>query len=62
MPRPGPRRPYVALRLSQQGLDLIDEWAKAETATETKPEGNRSEMIRKLLGEAIAARQKKAQR
>lgn len=45
MPRPGPRRPYVALRLSQDGLDWID----AEAARRGV---NRSEMMRLMLAYA----------
>jgi hypothetical protein len=57
MPRPGPRREYVGVRLSPSGLEAIEKLAAAET------EGNLSEMIRKLLGEAVAARaQKQAKR
>jgi metal-responsive CopG/Arc/MetJ family transcriptional regulator len=53
MPRPGPRRPLVAIRLSAEGLEFIDQLAEQET------EGNRSEMVRRLLLEAVTARQKR---
>lgn len=44
-PRPGPRRPLVAIRLGQNGLDWID--------TEAARRGvNRSEMIRQMLAYA----------
>jgi hypothetical protein len=42
MPRPGPRRPLVAIKLAQDGIDWIDQRA-AEQGT------NRSEMIRLML-------------
>jgi hypothetical protein len=47
-PRPGPRRPLVAIKLSQPGIDHIDQRAEAEA------EGNRSEMIRRMLAYAAA--------
>jgi hypothetical protein len=52
MPRPGPRRPYVGVRLSVDGLIYIDRLAAAAGVT-------RSEMIRQLLDEAAAARETK---
>jgi len=51
MPRPGPRRPIVAVRLSEQGIAAVDKLAETEGV-------NRSEMIRRLLSEAVAARGK----
>lgn len=42
MPRPGPRRPLVALRMSDEGIAHVDKLA-AEAAV------NRSEMIRRML-------------
>jgi hypothetical protein len=56
MPRPGPRRPLVGVRLNAEGLAYIDLLAEQET------DGNRSEMVRILLGEAVTARQKRAAR
>lgn len=50
MPRPGPRRTFVGVRLSPEGLARVRELA----ATETK--GNLSQMVRTLLAEAIRAR------
>jgi len=50
MPRPGPRRPLVAIRLSAEGIAHIDGLAAKAGVT-------RSEMIRTLLTEAVAARQ-----
>jgi metal-responsive CopG/Arc/MetJ family transcriptional regulator len=45
MPRPGPRRPLVAIKLSQDGIDWIDQAAE-------EAEVNRSEMIRRMLAYA----------
>jgi metal-responsive CopG/Arc/MetJ family transcriptional regulator len=50
MPRTGPRRPLVALKLGDEWIAVIDRLGEQEGV-------NRSEMIRRLLGEAIAARQ-----
>lgn len=52
MPRPGPKRPLVGMRLSDDGRKYIEQLAAQET------DGNLSEMIRKLLAEAVAVRQK----
>lgn len=46
------RRTYVGVRLSPAGLEAIEKLAAMETG------GNLSEMIRKLLSEAVTARQK----
>lgn len=53
MPRKGPRREYIGIRLSPDGLGAVRRLAEDETA------GNLSEMVRKLLAEAIQARQKR---
>ncbi len=45
MPRPGPRRPLVAIKLAQDGIDWIDQRATTEDV-------NRSEMIRRMLAYA----------
>lgn len=45
MPRPGPRRPYVAFRASEAGLAWIDEQAESRGVS-------RSEMIRLMLAYA----------
>jgi hypothetical protein len=45
MPRPGPRRPLIAIRISDKGRDFIDQRAKEEGV-------NRSEMTRRLLAYA----------
>jgi metal-responsive CopG/Arc/MetJ family transcriptional regulator len=55
MPRPGPRRPLVAVRLSEQGIAEVDRLAQAQGV-------NRSEMIRRLLAEALAVRAARALR
>lgn len=47
MPRPGPVRPQVAVRLSQTDLDQLDERARDEGV-------QRSELIRRLLKYATA--------
>lgn len=54
MPRPGPRRPLVAVRLSEAGRDHIDARALEEGLTIRKGEPNRSEMIRLMLAYASA--------
>lgn len=46
------RRLYTPVRLGESGLNFIRDAADKETG------GNISEMIRKLLGEAITARLK----
>jgi len=53
-PRPGPRRPVLGLRLSDEDRKYIEGLAERET------DGNLSEMIRRLLAEAVTARQKTA--
>lgn len=45
MPRPGPRRPLVAIRLSEQGIARVDQ--KAEKAGR-----NRSEQLRVMIAYA----------
>jgi predicted DNA binding CopG/RHH family protein len=45
MPRPGPRRPYVALRLDAAALTWVDEQAAARGL-------NRSQMLRLMLSYA----------
>jgi hypothetical protein len=49
-------REQIAVRLSADGLVAVKALADQET------EGNVSMMIRKLLGEALTARQKRGQR
>jgi hypothetical protein len=50
MPRPGPVRPPITLRLDPLYYAAVDQFATYETA------GNRSEMVRTLLEEALTAR------
>jgi len=47
MPRPGPRRPLVAIRLSDEGIAHVDKLAEEQGV-------NRSEMIRRMLAFASA--------
>jgi hypothetical protein len=54
MPRPGPRRPVVALRLSAQGVAHIDDLARAaglmvNVRGKDGAQPNRSEMARIML-------------
>jgi len=51
-PRPGPRRPIVGIRIKPDAITFIDKLATTEGVT-------RSEMIRRLLAEALAARTRK---
>lgn len=51
-PRTSPRRPIVGVRISDAGITAIDKLAADEAVT-------RSEMIRRLLSEALTARQRK---
>jgi hypothetical protein len=52
MPRPGPRRPGVTVRLSEPGRDWIDQRARDEGLTIRNGDPNRSEMIRLALAYA----------
>jgi hypothetical protein len=56
MPRTGPRREPVGLRLLADGLAVVDELARAEVPLKGDGEANRSEMLRRLAVEALAAR------
>jgi metal-responsive CopG/Arc/MetJ family transcriptional regulator len=51
-PRQTPRRPIVGVRISEAGIQAIDAFALSEQV-------GRSEMIRRLLAEAITARQRR---
>jgi hypothetical protein len=53
MPGDGDRRAHTAVRLSPDGLARVRELAAEET------EGNVSAMLRKLLSEALVARDKR---
>ena len=46
MPRPGPRRPQIAVRLAEEEVARIDHLAE-------QADVNRSEMIRRLLAEEL---------
>lgn len=46
MPRPGPRKPAIAIRLSAPGIDAIDRRARERKVT-------RSAMLRLLIGYAL---------
>lgn len=50
MPRPGPRRENVPLKLRPLAIVKVTAMAEKET------KGNVSEMLRKLIAEAMAAR------
>jgi hypothetical protein len=52
MPRPGPRRAIVGIRLKPEAITYIDTLAQQAGVT-------RSDMIRTLISEALAARQKR---
>jgi hypothetical protein len=52
MPRPGPRRPTVLLRMAQNGIDWIDQRAIDEGLIKPNGHPNRSEMIRLMLAYA----------
>lgn len=52
MPRPGPRRPLVAIRLSAEGTSWVDQRAAEEGLLKGDGEPNRSEMIRLALAYA----------
>ena len=54
-PKPTPKRSQVVVRLSDSGLAEVDGYAAAEQRT-------RSDMIRILLAEAVAARRKREAR
>lgn len=52
MPRTGPRRPLLAVKLSQEGIGYIDQRALDEGFTIRGGEPNRSEMVRLMLAYA----------
>jgi hypothetical protein len=56
MPRPGPRREPVGLRLLSDGLAVVDDLARAEVPLKGNGEPNRSEMLRRLALEALERR------
>jgi len=52
MPRPGPRRIMLGVKVKPESMAVIDELAEKEGVS-------RSEMARRLMAEAIAARRHK---
>ena len=52
MPRPGPPRKLVAVKLSTDGIERIDKRAADECPLIRNGEPNRSEMIRRMLAYA----------
>ena len=50
MPRTGPRRPSVTLRISEAGVAYLDAWAQRESI-------KRSELMRRILAAAISSDQ-----
>jgi hypothetical protein len=54
MPRPGPRRELVALRLLPDAIEHLDQRAEAEQLHDEQGRPNRSEMIRVMLAYASA--------
>jgi hypothetical protein len=54
MPWPGPRRIAVAVRLRADGIAAVDALALRRGLTIRNGEPNRSEMVRRLLAEALA--------
>lgn len=52
MPRPGPRRPAVVIKLAQAGIDHIDQRAAVEVPLRGNGVPNRSEMVRRMLAYA----------
>jgi hypothetical protein len=42
MPRPGPPRPTITIRLHQSGIDWLDQQARAQNTT-------RSDLIRRMI-------------
>ncbi|MFC9661853.1 hypothetical protein ACFVJ5_16590 [Nocardia sp. NPDC127606] len=49
MPRPGPRRPVLALRMSDDQIVALDDQAIAEELLTKQGEPNRSELIRIMV-------------
>lgn len=54
MPRPGPVRPIVALRLDTEGLAHVDQRALDEGLTIRGGQPNRSEMLRLAIAYGMA--------
>ncbi|HEX6968912.1 MAG TPA: ribbon-helix-helix protein, CopG family [Micromonosporaceae bacterium] len=47
MPRPGPPKPTITIRLHQAGIDWLDQLAREQNTT-------RSDLIRKMIATMIA--------
>ena len=54
MPRPGPRRPLIALRFDPDVLARVDQLAETEGLTRDGGDPNRSEAVRLLVAYALA--------
>ncbi|MGH3450186.1 MAG: CopG family transcriptional regulator [Haloechinothrix sp.] len=54
MPRRGPRRPLVGIKLSDEGRAHVDQRARDEGVLKRNGDPNRSEMIRLMLAYASA--------
>lgn len=54
MPRTGPRRPSIALRLGTEILDKVDSRANDEGLSKGNGEPNRSELIRRMIDFSLA--------
>lgn len=54
MPRPGPIRTAIAVRMDAEGVAAVDALALRHGLTIRQGEPNRSEMVRRLLDEALA--------
>jgi hypothetical protein len=52
MGRPGPRRPYVPLKLSDEGVEWVDQRAREEGFLKGNGKPNRSEMLRLMFAYA----------
>lgn len=49
MPRPGPRRPSVSIRMSEAGRQALDDLAVKIGLVNAKGQPNRSELARRVL-------------
>lgn len=54
MPRPGPRRPNVNVRIGEDGIAHLDQRARDEGLVKDDGAANRSEIIRLMLAYAAA--------
>ncbi len=53
MPRMGPRRTAISIRLADSGLQAVDRRARDEVPLKGDGDPNRSEMARRLMAYAI---------